>query len=246
MDTLLALEHVSKSHWRGDSEVRVLTDVTLELGVGEFVAVWGRRGAGKSTLLKLAARLELPDRGSVRFGGAELSGLSQAAHARLMLERIGWVRRMGPAIDLRVLEYVALPLLARHGHRSAYARARAALTLVGAADCAQQRWGSLCDGERALIGIAHGIVRQPDLVLVDDPTANLDVLEREQITCLLRSLADEEGVSVLMAVSDMPAAMGAHRVAALGGGRLSPTQSRYELMEGPGNVVPLRGGERSA
>jgi putative ABC transport system ATP-binding protein len=244
MGALLSLRGVGKSYWRGDSEVRVLGDVALEVNAGEFVAVWGTRGSGKTTLLKLAARLESPDRGHVYFGGSDLAQLSEAQHARLMLERIGWVRRTGPKSDLRMLDYVALPLLAEHGRRQAYARAVGALERVGVDEHAGQYWSSLCDGERALIGIAHGIARTPRLLLVDDPTANLDVFERERVTELLRSLADDEAIAVLMTVPDMAAAMRAHRLASLGGGRLSWAPEPPEMPgseQTPGKVIQMHG-----
>lgn len=244
MSALLSLRGVGKSYWRGDSEVRVLSEVSLEVGAGELVAVWGTRGSGKTTLLKLAARLECPDRGCVYFGGGDMARLSQAQHSRLMLERIGWVRRTGPKSDLRMLDYVALPLLAEHGRRQAYARAAEALERVGVSEHAGQYWSSLCDGERALIGIAHGIARAPRLLLVDDPTANLDVLERERVTELLRSLADEEAIAVLMTVPDMAAAMRAHQIASLGAGRLIWAPEPPELPElerEPGKVIPMYG-----
>jgi ABC-type lipoprotein export system ATPase subunit len=244
MGPLLSLKGLSKSYWRGDSEVRVLRDVTLEVRAGEFMAVWGTRGSGKTTLLKLAARLERPDSGTVCFNGVDLAGCSEAQHARLMLEGIGWVRRTGPKSDLRMLDYVALPLLIEHGRRQAYACAGAALERVGVAAHARQRWASLCDGERALIGIAHGIARAPRLLLVDDPTANLDVLERERVTMLLRSLADEEAIAVLMAVPDMPAAMQAHQIVSLGAGRLRSASMPPEppaAQTAPGKVIHLHG-----
>jgi putative ABC transport system ATP-binding protein len=249
MGALLSLKGVSKSYWRGDSEVRVLTDVTLEVRAGEFTAVWGTRGSGKTTLLKLAACLERPDRGTVCFNGVDLASFSEAQHARLMLERIGWVRRTGPRSDLRMLDYVALPLLAEHGRRQAYARAGEAIERVGVAAHERQRWRSLGDGERALMGIAHGIARAPRLLLVDDPTANLDVLERERVTELLRSLADEEAIAVLMTVPDMPAAMQAHQIVSLGGGRLGSASMPPEPLAeevAPGKVIHLRGPRRSA
>jgi ABC-type lipoprotein export system ATPase subunit len=244
MGPLLSLKAVSKSYWRGDSEVRVLRDVSLDVRAGELIAVWGTRGSGKTTLLKLAARLETPDSGMVRFNGVDLASCSAAQHARLMLGRIGWVRRTGPRSDLRMLDYVALPLLAEHGRRQAYARAGEALERVGVAMHARQRWGSLCDGERALIGIAHGIARTPQLLLVDDPTANLDVVERERVTELLRSLADEEAIAVLMAIPDMAASMRAHRILSLGAGRLTSAPEIPELPAAraePGKVIQLRG-----
>ncbi len=247
MGALLSLKGVSKSYWRGDTEVRVLHDVTLDIRAGEFVAVWGTRGSGKSTLLKLAARLEIPDGGSVCFNGVDLAGLSERQHARLMLEWIGWVRRTGPRSDLRMLDYVALPLLAAHGRRHAYALAEAAVERVGLSPQTRQRWGSLCDGERALIGIAHGIARAPRLLLVDDPTANLDILERERVTELLHSLVDEEAVAVLMAVPDMPAAMRADQILSLGGGRLSCVSSPPPPAQAAqANVIQLRGRQQLA
>ena len=187
---------------------------------GEFIAVWGKRGAGKTTLLKIAAGLEGPDGGAVHFAGRDLAGMSEAAHARLLREQIGWVRRAGPRSDLSMLDYVALPLLVEHGQRRARSRAYDALARVGVSECAGQRWDSLSDGERALIGIAHGIVRHPRLLLVDDPTANLGVREREDVNGLLRSLAGAEGLAVLMAVPGMPAAMGTDEIKVLSGGRL--------------------------
>lgn len=249
MGALLSLRGIGKSYWRGDSEVRVLADVSLDLAPGEFMAVWGTRGSGKTTLLKLAARLESPDCGTVTFNGVDLASFSSAQHTRLMRERIGWVRRSGPRSDLRMLDYVALPLLAEHGRRYAYARAGEAIERVGVAGHAAQRWDSLCDGERTLIGIAHGIARAPRLLLVDDPTANLDVFERERVTELLRSLAEQEAIAVLMTVPDMAAAMRAHRLASLGGGRLigAPDPAGEDTVEGePGDVIPLRGRQQSA
>jgi ABC-type lipoprotein export system ATPase subunit len=243
MSPLLSLERVGKSYWRGDSEVRVLDDISLDVNAGEFLAIWGTRGSGKTTLLKLAARLESPDRGKVCFDGVDLGNLSEPQHARLMLQKIGWVRRTGPKSDLRMLDYVALPLLSEHGHRGAYDRAKQAMERVGMSAFSGQRWESLCDGERALIGIAHGIARAPRLLLVDDPTSNLDVFERERVTEMLRLLADEEAIAVLMTVPDMPAAMQAHQIASLGAGRLAKAPREPDSN---GKVIQLRGREHSA
>lgn len=220
MAGLLSLDSVSKSYWRGPHELKVLVDIGLEVQVGELVAVWGKRGAGKTTLLKIAAGLETLDRGTVRFEGDDLAALSEARQARMMRDRIGWVRRTGPRSELRMIDYVALPLLAEHGRRNAYALAKDALGRLRVSECAEQRWDSLSDGERALIGIARGIVRAPKLLLVDDPTTNLGVREREEIVELLRLLVEEGNLGVLMTVPDMPATMHSHQITALSGGRL--------------------------
>jgi lipoprotein-releasing system ATP-binding protein len=242
-DRLLSLASVSKSYWRGAHELRVLKDVSMEVAGGEFVAVWGKRGAGKTTLLKIAAGLEAPDTGAVRFAGQDLVGMSESAHARLMREQIGWVRRAGPRSDLSMLDYVALPLLVEHGQRRARSRAYDALARVGMSECAGQRWDSLSDGERALTGIAHGIVRRPRLLLVDDPTANLGVREREDVNELLRSLTGEEGLAVLMTAPGMPAVMGTDEIKVLSAGRLLAQPSEPAPQT---NVIDFPRRERSA
>lgn len=242
-DGLLSLRSVSKSYWRGAHELRVLTDVSIEVSRGEFVAVWGKRGAGKTTLLKIAAGLEAPDAGAVHFAECDLAGMSESAHARLMREQVGWVRRAGPRSDLSMLDYVALPLLVEHGQRRARSRAYDALARVGMSECAGQRWESLSDGERTLTGIAHGIVRRPQLLLIDDPTANLGVREREDVNELLRSLTADEGLAVLMTAPGMPAAMGTDEIRVLSGGRLLTQPSEPAP---PTNVIDFPSRERSA
>ncbi|MGA8365488.1 MAG: ATP-binding cassette domain-containing protein [Solirubrobacteraceae bacterium] len=242
-DGLLSLRSVRKSYWRGAHELKVLTDVSMEVAAGEFIAVWGKRGAGKTTLLKLAVGLEAPDGGAVYYAGRDLAGMSESAHARLMREQVGWVRRAGPRSDLSMLDYVALPLLVEHGQRSARSRAYDALARVGMSECAGQRWDSLSDGERALTGIAHGIVRRPQLLLVDDPTANLGVREREDVNDLLRSLSKAEGLAVLMTAPGMPGAMGSDEIKVLSAGRLLTPPGEPAPAT---NVIDFPSRERSA
>jgi ABC-type lipoprotein export system ATPase subunit len=243
-DALLLLDAVGKSYWRGPSEVRVLSDACLELRAGDFMGVWGKRGAGKTTLLRIAAGLETPDHGTVRFDGEDLSSLSEQGHARLRRGELGWVRRSGPRSELCMLDYVALPLLIEHGQREANRRADAALRRVGMAQCAGQRWESLSDGERALAAIAHGIARAPRLLLIDDPTANLGVREREEVLMLLRALVAETNLAVLMTVPDMPTALRSHQLRALSGGRLLTPPP--DAPDGEDNVIDFSGYQRSA
>jgi ABC-type cobalamin/Fe3+-siderophores transport system ATPase subunit len=240
---LLTFDGVCKSYWRGPHELRVLNGLSLAVDAGELMVVWGRRGAGKTTLLRLAAGLESCDRGRVCFQGVDVASMSAAEHATAMRERIAWVRRGGPRSELRMIDYVALPLLPAHGHRSAYALAREALARVGVGDCAQQYWPSLSDGERALVGIARVLAREPRLVLVDDPTANLGLRERERLVALLRELADG-GVGVLLTVPDMHEMMGAHQIRALSNGRIiAPPEPAPEHAD---NVIDFPSTERSA
>jgi putative ABC transport system ATP-binding protein len=220
MSTLF-LESVSKSLWRGPSEIRVLRDVSLEVRAGELVAIYGQRGSGKTTLLQVAAGLDTPGGGRVLFEGRDLAQLSRGELARLHREQIGWVERAGPrSRDVPVRDYVALALYRRLGLRAAQRRAQIALAKVGATDCAEQLWDDISDTARTLVAIAQALAREPKLLIVDDPTAGLGIIDRERIVGLLRSAAEEGGVGVLMAVPDMPAMLHAHQLRFLGRGRL--------------------------
>lgn len=232
---LLRLDTVRAAFWRGARELRVLRDVSLEVGAGELVAVYGSRNAGKTTLLKVAAGFQPPDAGRVLLEGTDLASMSRGALARAHRFRIGWVDRGGPHDDdLPVRAHVALPLYRTLGPAEAERRAAVALARVGAADCADHRWDELSDAARVLVAIAQALAREPRVLIVDDPTAGLGILERERVVGLLRAAAEEGGLGVLMAVPDMPAMVQAHRVRALSRGSLvAPTPDDRD------NVVPL-------
>jgi ABC-type antimicrobial peptide transport system, ATPase component len=241
----LSLERISKSYWRGPHETAVLKDISLSVYAGECVAVWGQRGSGKTTLLKVAAGLEALEEGVVRFMDRELGRMSRTELVRLLREEIGWARRTGPESDeLEMLDYVALPLLKRQTLRRARRRSAAALARVGVADCSKGRWEDLTDGERTLVSIAHAMVRAPSLLVVDDPTANLDVLQREEVMGLLRSTAERDWLAVLITVPDMPSMVHAHRIGSLSDGRLlvpsgtSPERDNVVEFPGHGRAAP--------
>jgi ABC-type lipoprotein export system ATPase subunit len=220
MPPLLSLEGVRKSFWRGSHETVVLADVSLVVRAGEFVAVWGQRGAGKTTLASIAAGLETPDAGKVCFEGRDLARAPDGG-AKIRHKAMAWVQRTGPrSRDVHVIDHVALPLLGDRSPRSARRRAAAMLKRLGVGGCGGERWESLTDGERTLVALAHALVRQPRLLIADDPTANLNVLQREEVTGLLRRAADEDGLGVLITVPDMPHMTYADRVGSLSDGRL--------------------------
>jgi ABC-type lipoprotein export system ATPase subunit len=241
---LLSLQSIAKSYWRGVHELRVLVDATLDVHAGELVAVWGKRGAGKTTLLRIAAGLEMADSGHSHFAGRELRALSDSERTLLRHTEIGWVRRSGPRIGLSMLNYVALPLMSGRNRQEALRRAHEALVRVGVPECADQRWEHISDGERALVGIAHAVVRGPKLLLVDDPTASLGMREREIVTELLRSLAEERRMGVLVSAPDIPTMMSSHQIRTLSGGRLlAPPDAAGE---GTGHVIDFPASRRTA
>jgi lipoprotein-releasing system ATP-binding protein len=219
--SVLALGGVWVGFPRGRHSVRVLADVSLEVVAGEVVSVVAQRAQGKTTLLRVAAGMVRPDRGVVSFEGEDVWAFSDRRRSRLLSREIGFVGGEAPELDVPMVESIALPLsIASGSRRQARVRAVEALERVGAGECGGQLWGSLADWERALVSLAHGIVRGPKLLLVDDLTVSLGIGETDEITRVLAELAKEGGFGVLMCVSDAGATGWSARIGSLAGGEL--------------------------
>lgn len=251
---MLSLRGVWLSYPRGRRHVvRVLMDVSLDVHPGEVVAVLAQRAQGKTSLLRVAAGMERPDRGSVLFAGEDMWRSAYAHGRRTRRHRrrrprplqapIALVRPAAPDVDVSVGEGIALPLAGAHSWREARERAERALEEVGAGECAPRRWSDLSDGERARVAIAQGISRDPEMLLVDDLTATLDLGETEDVAMLLHSLAGARGLGVLMSVGDARATSWSERVATLAGGELllEPVRPEPSVRAYP-NVVSFPGG----
>lgn len=242
---LLRLQSVTKSYWRGSRELRVLRGASLEVFAGALVSVYGQRSSGKTALLQIAAGFQRPTAGQVVFDGRDLGALRARELARVHREQIGWIERAGPHTpDLSVGRYVALPLYRDLGPRGADRRARAALAAYGVEDCADDRWADLSDSARILCAIAQAMARRPRLLIADDPTAGLGIVDRERVCSVLRSAADDHGVGVLIAVPDMPSMLQSHEVRLLTRGRLLAPAER--LPEPGATVLGFPDGRRSA
>jgi ABC-type lipoprotein export system ATPase subunit len=235
--TLLSLVGVTKRYARGYRELEALAGVDLDVECGDFVAIWGGSRSGKTTLLRVAAGIEAPDDGSVVFDGQDLGARSRRARARLLLTDIGCVWQTGRITrGLSVLDHVALPRFKQRTHAQARREAHDVLERVGVAQCANARWHELSDGERTRVALAHALIRRPRLLLADEPTANLNMIEREQVLSVLRSVADEAGVAIVMTAPDAPNLLQSHRLMSLDGGRLIKPRSeqRGMLIDFPG------------
>jgi ABC-type cobalamin/Fe3+-siderophores transport system ATPase subunit len=234
MTDLLRLSDVSKRYRRGSQDLQVLREITFSIDAGELVSVIGVRGQGKTTLLRIAAGMESADAGIVCFAGQDLAALPDRELSHLLGKQIAWAGKTGPGMRVRLLDYVAMPLLvgqARVKHRdrsrkrgtkaSVYTRAREALEEVGAQGCADQHWEDISDWERALVEIAQGIAAKPSLLLVDDLTDTLGIRETDELTGLLRTLSRDSKIAILMSVSDAQATLWSDRIMVLNGGRLT-------------------------
>jgi ABC-type lipoprotein export system ATPase subunit len=218
---LLTLDSVVHSYVRGSRPVSVLSGVSLDVHAGGLIGVYGQRRSGKTTLLKIAAGFERPVEGVVRYQGTALDGLSRDDLAHLHREQIAWVERAAPHVaELTAVEYVAMPLYGRVPLSRARRRAFAALDAAGAAEHASQSWREISDMGRTLVAIAHALVRDPRVVLVDGPTARLGVVEREHVIGLLRAVAEEREIGVVLAVPDTPSLLHVSEVRLLSRGRL--------------------------
>jgi ABC-type lipoprotein export system ATPase subunit len=229
--SLLTLERVSKRYRHGRREVMALDEVSLSVAPGELVAIWGVPRSGRTTLLRIAAGLEQPDGGDVRFRGEALP----AGHADGVPAGIGYVEvGLADVGGESILDAVAMPLLAC-GTAPETARARAMLQLerVGAVPCAHLQPRELDPTERVRVAIAQALVTKPRLLLVDDLTRHVDLLEREAVLLLVRSIADGE-VAVLMTTGEAMGVSGVDRALTISGGVV-----RAEASNEPANVVSL-------
>jgi len=236
--SLLSVEHATKRYRRGRLERVAIKDVSLEIEPGELVAVWGARRSGRSTLLRVAAGIESPEEGVVRFEGRELARFRNS----ILGHRLGYCQMGFNAADGGlVVEHIAAGLLAqRASPRDARRRAQEMLLRVGASQCERMSCHELDGAEAVRVSIAGALVTAPALLVIDEPTNGVEPLDRDPILALLRSLANE-GVAVLMSTGDAQGLSGADRALSLDNGEL-----RGEARPSGAQVLPLRRAESGA
>jgi len=227
---LLSLEHISKRFRVAGGERLALDDVTLELGRGQIVGIYGPSGAGKTTLLRIAAGLQAPDGGTVTYDGDRLDEMPAPERKRHLRREVSCVWGAQPGHErLPVLDHVAVALLVdRRERRGAERRAREALLACEVEHCARMELAELSDGERQRVAIARAIVTEPRLLLADRPASSLSFVEQEAIMALLSMLAREAKVAVLMTDSDAQALLRADPVLYMREGKLLGSEPQGE------------------
>ena len=235
------LDQVSKHYGRGAQAVPAVNDVSLEVPPGEFVSIMGPSGCGKSTLLNLIAGLDTPTSGHVFVAGQDIARLSDDARSDLRLQHIGFVFQsfnLFPTFTIE--ENVAWPLEFL-GVRWRHARQRAAdaLEQVGVDLSARDRRpAELSGGEQQRVAIARALVTEPELLLADEPTGNLDSRTGQAILDLLRRLNVDRDLTVILVTHSTFAATYGHRTVELRDGRV--VREVKAPPDPQARVVPLR------
>jgi putative ABC transport system ATP-binding protein len=201
---MIELREISRIYRRGADEVHALERVSLRIERGRFVALMGPSGSGKSTLLNILAGLDRPTSGDVRVAGRDLNALSEDELARFRARHVGFVFQFFNLIPvLDALGNVELPLLLTSlKKRERRERALTALRVVGLAERADHKPSELSGGEQQRVAIARAIVTDPEIVVADEPTGDLDAHNAVEILGLLRDLCREFEKTVVMVTHD--------------------------------------------
>jgi putative ABC transport system ATP-binding protein len=225
---VLSLRGVTKTIDTGTHRVEILKGISFDISRGEFVAVMGASGSGKSTLLGLVAGLDTPTSGSIRIEGEEISRLSEDALAVLRGRKIGFVFQSYQLIPtLTAEENVLLPAeLAGEDPASAQQRARDLLRAVGLEERLGHYPVQLSGGEQQRVALARAFIRQPPLLLADEPTGNLDSVNGQHVLELLLELNRREGATLVLVTHDRELASHATRIITLRDGQILSDERR--------------------
>jgi len=221
--TLVRLDNISKTFRRGSEDIRVLSNLSLEIREGEFLALMGPSGSGKSTLLNLLAGLDRPTSGTLEVAGQRIDNLKRRELAHWRARHVGFVFQFYNLLPVLSAERnVELPLLLTNLSRTERKRHVAtALEIVGLSHRAKHTPRTLSGGEQQRVGIARAIVTDPTLILADEPTGDLDRASAEEILLLMDQLVHDFRKTIIMVTHDPRAADKAHIIRHLEKGELS-------------------------
>jgi len=225
---LLEVQGVTKEYQLGKTIVRALRGLDLEIEQGEAVAIMGPSGSGKSTLMHILGALDRPTDGRAAVDGTDIRTLREPQLVALRGQRIGFVFQTFNLIQtLTALRNVELPMIFQGVRRAQrHERARRLLERVGLGDRVRHKPNELSGGERQRVAIARALANDPEIILADEPTGNLDTETGESILSLLKDLNANEGKTIILVTHDPDAAAIADRIVRLRDGRVVSTADR--------------------
>lgn len=214
---------ITRTYNEGPTELTIFSDISLSVSAGETVAIVGSSGAGKTTLLNLLGGLDRPSTGHISICGEDIHRMSEAGRARFRNRHLGFVYQFHHLLpEFTALENVMMPcVLGGLPVKQASARAEALLDRVGLSQRLAHKPGELSGGERQRVAIARALVNEPECVLMDEPTGNLDEHTGESVRQLIESLRDQLGIAFVMVTHDMKIARSLGRVLRLEQGTLT-------------------------
>ncbi|MCC6494501.1 MAG: ABC transporter ATP-binding protein [Pirellulales bacterium] len=220
---LIEVRDVSKVYDLGEVQVTALKAATFDIDQGEFLALVGASGSGKSTLMNTLGCLDRPTAGSYKLAGEEIATMSRDQRARIRNARIGFVfQNFNLLARTPAVENVELPLVYAHGVTSRERRRRAVemLQLVGLGDRLDHHTGQLSGGQQQRVAIARALINNPDILMGDEPTGNLDTRTSREVIEMFRRLNQENGLTVILVTHDQAVARNARRSIVLRDGEI--------------------------
>ena len=219
---IIKLENVWKTYKMGDVEVNALRGVSLSINQGDFVAITGASGSGKSTMMNLVGCLDLPTKGSISLDGKDISTLNESNLAQIRGQKIGFIFQQFNLIPtLSALENVMLPLEFQDIESDeAGKRSEKILNLVGLGDRINHLPSQLSGGQQQRVAIARSLANNPDVILADEPTGNLDSVAGANVIDMLQNFWKKEGKTIIMVTHDLKLASRAKRIIRLKDGQI--------------------------
>ena len=228
---MIAVNNLSKIYGKGEIAVKALDNISFQVKEGEFVAVMGPSGSGKSTLMNILGCLDRPTEGIYILDQTDVSKMSDQELARIRNLKVGFIfQTYNLLARLTALRNVEQPMIYKGiTRKTRYKLAQQALTDVGLADRLNHKPAELSGGQRQRVAIARALVNQPQIILADEPTGNLDSKSGEEILKILTGL-NQQGITIVMVTHDQKVASHAHRLVYFRDGRII----REEINSGGG------------
>lgn len=239
METIIKIENLKKVYRMGQEKVYALNGINLEIKKGEICCLFGTSGSGKSTLLNMVAGLEKPTKGSVLVKNLRIDKLNEKELAKYRQKYVGFIFQSYNLLpNLTALENVTLPLIFKGYSKKAREKAaKAMLKAVGLGDRMQHKPNQMSGGQQQRVSIARAFVENPEIILADEPTGNLDSKTTKEIMELIAGMAEKFGQTILLVSHDTEASDYADRIVYIRDGEIEKIEERekYRLKERAAN-----------